>query len=128
MEETFNPTSGGLANTPVVGQLPVLKVSPFDGATSRKGGFGKAVSPRDGYKWPSRAPARAGADSMARFLLGLAAEFPESTAELAPTGDGLAVPVRLGDWVDSVATMTVHGDTATGIRMVRNPDEMTPWS
>ncbi|MCI0157144.1 RNA polymerase sigma factor SigJ [Leifsonia shinshuensis] len=69
-----------------------------------------------------------GADNVARFLLGLAAKFPESTAELAPTGDGLAVLVRLGDRLDSVATVAVGDGVITGIRMVRNPDKLTLWS
>lgn len=69
-----------------------------------------------------------GADNVARFLLGLAAKYPESTAELAPTGDGLAVLVRLGDRLDSVASVAVGDGVITGIRMVRNPDKLTQWS
>lgn len=69
-----------------------------------------------------------GADNVARFLLGLAAKFPESTPELAAAGDGLAVLVRLGDRVDSVATVTVHGGVITGIRLMRNPDKLSLWA
>lgn len=69
-----------------------------------------------------------GADNVARFLLGLAAKFPD--VELTPTvtADGLGFVERQGGRVTGIMTFDVVAGAVSGIRMARNPDKLTLWN
>lgn len=68
-----------------------------------------------------------GADSVARFLLGLAAKYPDVAVLPRQTGDGLGFVMVDDGQVTGVITLSVRDGVVSGIRMVRNPEKLTLW-
>ena len=68
-----------------------------------------------------------GADSVARFLLGLTAKYPDVAVVPAETGDGLGFVMVDDGQVTGVMTFSVRDGAVSGIRMVRNPEKLTLW-
>ncbi|WP_285116029.1 RNA polymerase sigma factor SigJ [Leifsonia sp. fls2-241-R2A-40a] len=69
-----------------------------------------------------------GADNVARFLLGLAAKFPQVELTPTPLADGLAFVERQAGRVTGVMTFVVDDGRVSRIRMARNPDKLTLWN
>lgn len=68
-----------------------------------------------------------GADNVARFVLGLAAKFPDALLLPCETADGLGFAVRQEGAVTGVFTLSVRDGRVTDVRMMRNPDKLTLW-
>ena len=69
-----------------------------------------------------------GADSVARFLLGLGAKYPGVAVLPRETGDGLGFVLVDEGVVTGVMTFSVRDGAVSGIRMVRNPEKLTLWN
>jgi RNA polymerase sigma-70 factor, ECF subfamily len=69
----------------------------------------------------------AGADRVARFLLGLAAKHPDTTFEPVRTGDGIAFVARRDGRLHSVWKFAVRGGSLSEIWIVATPAKLTLW-
>lgn len=70
----------------------------------------------------------AGADNVARFLLGIAAKNTHLTVEEQQFGEGLGLVFRDGDVVHSVMNLHVDGGVITRLWIVLNPAKLTHWN
>ncbi|MFS0866703.1 RNA polymerase sigma factor SigJ [Microbacterium sp. 179-B 1A2 NHS] len=69
----------------------------------------------------------AGADAVARFLLGLARKAPDAAYGQVETGDGLSIVIRQGGAVSAVVTLGTDGDRVTDVWIMRNPEKLGAW-
>ncbi|WP_372984695.1 hypothetical protein [Microbacterium sp.] len=72
-------------------------------------------------------PVRAGADNVARFLLGIAAKNPHFTVEERQFGEGLGLVFRDGGRVHSVMNLHVEDGVIDQLWIVLNPAKLTHW-
>lgn len=70
----------------------------------------------------------AGADRVARFLLGLPRLEPEAVLRPVDTPDGLGFLATLHDEPSAHFTVRVRDGRVTDVYVMRNPDKLTQWS
>ncbi|PZU36666.1 MAG: RNA polymerase subunit sigma-24 [Microbacterium sp.] len=69
----------------------------------------------------------AGADRVARFLLGIGAKDPELVSDEQPLGDGLGLVIRVGETPMGVMSFHVEGGLITDVWIMLNPAKLTVW-
>jgi len=69
----------------------------------------------------------AGADNVARFMIGVMAKRPTWRVEERPTTDGLGLVYVEGEEVLGVVNLRVAGGLATDVWMVVNPAKLAAW-
>ncbi|AYJ48947.1 RNA polymerase sigma factor SigJ [Rhodococcus sp. P1Y] len=80
-----------------------------------------------GFVTAARNPV-AGADKVARFLLGSLAKFGNALVEEQDTPDGLGFALWDDGKILGVATLEVAGDVVTDIALMMNPYKLTLWN
>ena len=70
----------------------------------------------------------AGADRVARFLLGLPRLEPDAVLHAVQTPDGLGFLATLRDEPSAQFTLRVRDGRITDVYIMRNPDKLTQWS
>lgn len=116
--EQHDAIARAFAEATVTGQLSSLIALLDPDVVLRSDGGGKVSA--------ARRPV-AGADRVARFLLGLPHLEPTATIDPTLTPDGLAFLVRIEGQVNSVISVDVTGERITEVYIVRNPDKLTLW-